>query len=307
MGKVKGIFASNITGKVGNVVFRKNGKQNVVAQRPASVKNPRSDLQQQQRAFIKTVASAYSVLKPICDHSYEGVSYGAGSMNFFNKENYNIVSSDRKAVIKNSSHVMVNSAFLVSKGSIMWNMALNEGGIIADIGQFLAAHSTVNMGNITIEQLLEALNIKSGDQLTVLNVLKTKRKYVSLEGVEQFACEAYYSRYILDGKSLTTKAFIKEATSDDYTLNTAILGSESEPNWFAVLKADATGKLKVVDRDNQAPYMHTAIISRKSADKWLRSTATLYTGDELGEEYEVGSVLPSYSPSGERYLNNAER
>ena len=88
MGKIEGIFATNISGKVGNVVFRKNGKQNIVSQRPASVKNPRTDMQQRQRAYIKTVSSAYSVLRPICDHSFEGVAYGADSMNFFKKENY---------------------------------------------------------------------------------------------------------------------------------------------------------------------------------------------------------------------------
>ena len=74
MGKIEGIFATNISGKVGNVVFRKAGKQNIVSQRPASIKNPRTDMQQRQRAYIKTVSSAYSVLKPICDHSFEILS-----------------------------------------------------------------------------------------------------------------------------------------------------------------------------------------------------------------------------------------
>ena len=102
MGKVKGIFASNISGRVGNVVFRKGAKANIVSQRPAAVKNPRSDLQQIQRAYIKTVASAYSVFKAICDHSFEGISYGGPSMHYFNKINYPVVSGAKKAVLKNS-------------------------------------------------------------------------------------------------------------------------------------------------------------------------------------------------------------
>ena len=120
MGKIEGIFATNISGKVGNVVFRKAGKQNIVSQRPASVKNPRTDMQQRQRAYIKTVSSAYSVLKPICDHSFEGVAYGADSMNFFKKKNYKIVSNAGKAVLKNSSNVVVPCPLQISFGSIKW-------------------------------------------------------------------------------------------------------------------------------------------------------------------------------------------
>ena len=312
MGKVKGIFATNISGKVGNVVFRKNGKQNVVSQRPASVKNPRSDDQQRQRAFIKTVASAYSVFKPICDHSFEGVTYGGKSMNFFNKENYRIVASDIKAVLKNSSNVVVPCKFLMAKGSIRWNNSWGAEGQIADIGKYLADNKISDIADLKYFQLLEALGLRRGDQLTIISVSQTGQAYFfNGNNVEQRACEMYYTRYIFSTSEVattTTKALSAEtAGTDGFRLNSSILAEESELDWRAVLNVDAKGVVKIHNQNPKAPYMYTAIISRRSADKWLRSTATMNASDEFIGQFGIEDVLPSYSPSGERYLNNAER
>lgn len=307
MGKIKGIFATNITGKVGNVVFRKNGKQNVVAQRPSSVKNPRSDMQQRQRAYIKTVASAYSVFKPICDHSFEGVTYGGQSMNFFNKENYRIVASDVKAVLKNSSNVVVPCHFLMAKGSIRWNNNFGEGGQIANIGKYLTDNKITDISTLKYYQLLEALGIKRGDQLTIINVSQTSQAFFAGgNSIEQRACEMYYTRYIFDASEVadnSTKALT--AVEGGFKLSSSILGEESELDWRAVLNISSTGVVKVVDVNGEAPYMCTAIISRKNAGKWLRSTATMNVKDTFIGNVGIEEVLPSYSPSGERYLNNA--
>lgn len=307
MGKVKGIFATNISGKVGNVVFRKNGKQNVVAQRAATVKNPRSDNQQRQRAYIKTVASAYSVFKPICDHSFEGVTYGGNSMNFFNKENYRIVASDVNVVLKNSSNVVVPCRFLMAKGSIRWNDSFGEGGQIANIGKYLTDNNISDISTLKYYQLLEALGIKKGDQLTIINVSQTSQAFFADgNSVEQRACEMYYARYIFDASAAaddSTKALT--AVSGGFKLSSSILGEESELDWRAVLNVTSNGVVKIVDVNGEAPYMCTAIISRKSTGKWLRSTATMNVKDEFIGNMGIEQVLPSYSPSGERYLNNA--
>lgn len=307
MGKIKGIFATNISGKVGNVVFRKNGKQNVVAQRAATVKNPRSDMQQRQRAYIKTVASAYSVFKPICDHSFEGVTYGGQSMNFFNKENYRIVASDVNVVLKNSSNVVVPCRFLMAKGSIRWNESFGEGGQIANIGKYLTDNKITDISTLKYYQLLEALGVKKGDQLTIINVSQTSQAFFAGgNSVEQRACEMYYARYIFDASAAaddSTKALT--AVSEGFKLSSSILGEESELDWRAVLNVTSNGVVKIVNVNGEAPYMCTAIISRKSAGKWLRSTATMNVKDTFIGNMGIEQVLPSYSPSGERYLNNA--
>lgn len=308
MGKIEGIFATNISGKVGNVVFRKAGKQNIVSQRPASVKNPRTDMQQRQRAYIKTVSSAYSVLKPICDHSFEGVAYGADSMNFFKKENYKIVSSAGKAVLKNSSNVVVDAPFLLSKGSIVWNRSISSGGQIADMMSYMGKNNIESIEQITFAHLLDALNIKKGDQLTIINASTLDQEFVAPNGSRQYACGFYYSRYILEGGNENTKAFVlRNPDSDEYILNASILGVESEIDANAVLVATSFGKIVIQNVDDAEPEMFSAIISRRCADKWLRSTETLYTLDSAITGNRIENALPSYGPTGERYLNNAQR
>lgn len=309
MGKIEGIFATNISGKVGNVVFRKAGKQNIVSQRPASVKNPRTDMQQRQRAYIKTVSSAYSVLKPICDHSFEGIAYGADSMNFFKRENYKIVSNAGKAVIKNSSNVVTDSAILVSKGSITWNVSFGNDGIIADFSKYMSDLGITSVADLNINQFLDALGIKNGDQLTVINVSETGKIYGAHDSLQQVSSDINYSRYIINYGNGSEKAFVNKGNSEDtYILNPSILDKESEIDNTAVLIAVTRGVLYIYDYNNDwSPEKYTAIISRRNADKWLRSTATLYADPNFSGFYDIDEVLPSYSPTGERYLNNAER
>lgn len=306
MGKIEGIFATNISGKVGNVVFRKNGKQNIVSQRPASVKNPRTDMQQRQRAYIKTVSSAYSVLRPICDHSFEGVAYGADSMNFFKKENYKIVSNDKKAVLKNSSNVVVNSEFLISKGSIVWNENM-DGGQIIDISDYLYENDIQDITELEFGKFLEALGLKNGDQLTVINLSYNGQVYTAPDGTKQIASNIYYSRYIFESGDSTKKAFVNIEGNYFYMLNTSILAQESEIDANAILVSDSNGVITIIDKEEVIPSMYTAIISRRNADKWLRSTATLNIYNLGDSVFNIEKVLPSYKPTGERYLNNAEK
>lgn len=308
MGKIEGIFATNISGKVGNVVFRKAGKQNIVSQRPASVKNPRTDMQQRQRAYIKTVSSAYSVLKPICDHSFEGVAYGADSMNFFKKENYKIVSNAGRAVLKNSSNVVVDAPFLLSKGSIIWNSLFSNGGQIADIMGYMVKNNIESIDQLTFAQFLDALNIKKGDKITVVNVSNLSLKYVAPNDVIQYACGVNYSRYILESGNENTKAFVlRSPDSDEYILNASILGVESEIDANAVIVAYSYGPIVIEGISKRAPDMFSAIISRKYAGKWLHSSENLYIEDNINDSYSIENALPSYNPTGERYLNNAKR
>lgn len=61
--------------------------QQITRALPESVANPRTASQQYSRMIASSVAKAYSVLKPLADHSTEGVSYGQQSMNAFLRRN----------------------------------------------------------------------------------------------------------------------------------------------------------------------------------------------------------------------------
>ena len=311
MGKVKGIFASNISGRVGNVIFRKGAKANIVSQRPAAVKNPRTDLQQIQRAYIKTVASAYSVFKAICDHSFEGVAYGGPSMHYFNKVNYTGVASAELAVLKNSESVVVPVAFIMSKGSISWNSLFDKGGNIASIGEYMKTNKIASVADVTFAQLLQALSLMNGDQLTTIQVIESGRSFLSPNGLlSQRACSMRFARYILYSKDMSAKAFVVDASGEEgtYTLNPAILAEDSLMNRFAKISVIENGTISVIAPVGNESLGHSAIISRRDGDKWLRSDASLVVRAQVSNtSYEIANVLPSYRPSNEPYLNNAEK
>ena len=99
-----------LKGKLGETVaMRRNGKQ-VVRAYISNPKNPNSQKQQVQR----TAAQAYSAMKKICDHSFEGVQVGQKSMSYFMSKNMDYL---RASIAANSDGTLINaSADFVRKG-----------------------------------------------------------------------------------------------------------------------------------------------------------------------------------------------
>lgn len=134
MAKSNGFFGLR-RGSTKSLTFQVNNGVQITKDRVTNVKNPRSSLQMRQRALMGTIGRAYSCLKEICDHSYEGVSYGFGSMNEFRKLNYkNLPSWLERGEGRISSYdgdAVVNP-YIISSGSIdPWNILVNAEGPVA--------------------------------------------------------------------------------------------------------------------------------------------------------------------------------
>ena len=89
MAVINGTFVTKLTGSVGNVTYRVSNGQNIASEKAVNVKNPRTYAQQLQRMRMTTISAAYSAMKAICDHSFEGYTYGSRNMNVFMSENLN--------------------------------------------------------------------------------------------------------------------------------------------------------------------------------------------------------------------------
>ena len=134
MAKSAGFFGLR-RGSTKSLTFQVNNGVQITKDRVTNVKNPRSSLQMRQRALMGTIGRAYSCLKEICDHSYEGVSYGFGSMNEFRKLNYkNLPSWLERGEGRISSYdgdAVVNP-YIISSGSIEpWSLLVNAEGPVA--------------------------------------------------------------------------------------------------------------------------------------------------------------------------------
>ena len=77
-------------GSVGGHVFQ-NGVdgQTIMREKKDQIKNPKTQKQVAQRIIFATVAQAAKLMKPIINHSYEGVAYGNKSIREFRKRNLN--------------------------------------------------------------------------------------------------------------------------------------------------------------------------------------------------------------------------
>lgn len=121
------LFLGHARGKVGSLVFsRQNGEQ-VTRALNTRPKNPKTDPQIVQRAIAGTVMYAYSYLQQICNHSFEGIAYGAKSQQYFTKVNMDLLrqlyaenptNTNRMMFSKKNSKSAVANSYIISKGSI---------------------------------------------------------------------------------------------------------------------------------------------------------------------------------------------
>ena len=121
------LFLGHARGKVGSLVFsRQNGEQ-VTRALNTRPKNPQTDQQIVQRAIAGTVMYAYSYLQEICNHSFEGIAYGAKSQQYFTKVNMDLLRQLYSANPTNTNPMMfskknsksaVANSYIIAKGSI---------------------------------------------------------------------------------------------------------------------------------------------------------------------------------------------
>lgn len=77
------LFLGYARGAVGDVVFSRLDNQQITRARNRAPRNPKTNPQLVQRAFMATILQAYKAGKAIFDHSFQGKYVGAGCMREF--------------------------------------------------------------------------------------------------------------------------------------------------------------------------------------------------------------------------------
>ncbi len=313
MAIIRGTYVTRLAGKVGNVVYRNRGGQNIASEKPATVKNPRSNAQQRQRMVFATVSAAYSAMKEICDHSFEGITYGADNMAEFMRRNLSIMKSRTKFFNSKGNPYMIPNPYLISRGSLPTiPVGVNQTGLEeVDDTPAIAIQiptmtlSTTNATTYTVAQLHNDLGIEIGDQITLLGVSNAKNGERISSGVApvQYQTTFVYARLVFDATKgrgvLFSEGAINAANLAPESQNANAIALNTSKNGFALKSA----LWEVTGEDLCAAAV---IISRKNGADWMRSTQTLVTNEEnVSIEYTDADMLPSYLPTGEKYLNNA--
>lgn len=83
-----GFYLYGASGKVGNLVARRNPDGGTtLSERKFTIANPRTNQQMAARIILATVAQAVKYMRPIVDHSFQGVATGRKSLQQFRKLN----------------------------------------------------------------------------------------------------------------------------------------------------------------------------------------------------------------------------
>lgn len=298
-------------GSVGDLTFYRRNAQQITRARARVVKNPKTLAQQMQRTIMRTSVEAYKVLKEICDHSWEGVAYGANSYAEFQKQNMAMLrrlaaegGENTKSFLPSGFNGLVSMPWVISKGSVSWaglsTFSAVEGDYMIFNHVFPAASA---LDAITYKQFADGLGLQQGDQLTLISALK--RSDID----ESSALEINVSRLILSpglGEFAETNLFDAQGRiNDPNPLNEGM-------SWYKFVKMN-NGELRAENASDPDIEIIgvAAIVSRRASDgSWLRSPEHLffnadqhdggYTLRQASMVVSPGIVIPS-----DWYLNNA--
>lgn len=288
MAKSKGFFGLR-SGSTKNFTFSELNGQQITKERVYKVKNPRTLQQMRQRMVMATVSAAYSYLKEICDHSFEGFGVGSPCMSEFMRLNLDAL----KTKAQNDSAVVAFNAFqdkninpipfVVAKGSLdELNTAMGDEGVQVSFAANVADLTTA-------ESIYNALGIKAGDLITFISCSGS----VNTENGVLFFAPAPLKIIRLRADKTGAVSNIENAfsvesnTEDNNTINFNSKESEVE---ITQMVANA--------------FMGAVIISRKAADKWLRSNATMVLNTEIPTT-TVARQLATYPVERDLILNGS--
>ncbi len=311
------MFLGMSRGSVGDVTFYRNrGNQGARARNRAPM-NPKTEAQTIQRMILATASKAYSRMKGIVDHSFQGVQYGGVSQSYFLKRAMDDIrtwvsqtidiSGEFPEALRNplayrglafptDAHES-GIGLLISEGtipSVPAVLSAEEGSdpIVSHFGAALGATPT-------IQQVMTAFGAVRGDQITCVGM---------------FNGQFFAGRYVInaDAKDADlaanwTGAFDLAAFDQIKSLSGPIgiyPGASGAIVRQVTLPAGSTTGLDAA----------AIIISRKVGDVWQRSTQRLvwlndagdytYTSDVVAEWLAGTAPINTVNP---RYLNQAEQ
>lgn len=297
-------------GSVGDLTFYRRNSQQVTRARARVVKNPKTLAQQMQRAIMRTSVEAYKVIKEICDHSWEGVAYGANSYAEFQRQNMAMLrrfaQEDGMAAysyLPAGFNGLTAMPWVLSKGSIAWAGVQTQ----FQTGQSNAVHIVFDANVIGISQIdsftyqdiCDFYNLRQGDQITLIAF--PKRNDID----ESSAIEPIISRVILSpagGLGMDAEIFSSGGKIEH--------ANPLNENTDAFTFTFATGRLSA-SITNREFIGAAVIISRRASDgSWLRSASVMEFPDAEhvgGYTLRQASMVASteiVTPS-DWFLNNA--
>lgn len=303
-------FMGTARGKLADMVLYRRGGEQISRVRIRRIANPRTEAQLTNRVVVSTLSKRYAVLRPICDHAFQGFSTPARNMAEFMKQNSSMIQSDIQAA-RDTSTAWAETLFnfngkndfdaisgktIVSKGSLPTIPAYTDTKVIGE--ETLAAigvGQTAGLGTApTYGDIARALGAQFGDQITLVMVVG-KTSTATMRDIA-------VARFILapsEGGETTpfmSNGAINLPNLKNKTDNVTISYSDSDG---LVVAFNNVGEAEAVS--------HTVIMSRYEAGQWMRSISYL-TERGSYEEKTMRLAIDSWDESidSSMYLNKGQ-
>lgn len=286
MAQSKGFFGIR-SGSTKNFTFSElNGKQ-ITKERVYRVKNPRTMAQMRQRMLMSTIGAAYSYLKVIADHSFEGKTVGQMCMAEFMRLNLNKfrdASKNDKATYAFNGYKdkLINPMrYILSKGSLP-EMPF----VVNTLNQIELSY---NVGDLnTAKDVYDAMGIQEGDLVTFVWVVGNSSL---VKNVFQYTPSRLNIVRLYANKTGVVAtphdAFTFDANHSDLDIN--------------VNKAGDVLKLTTTEANFGA-----VILSRQAGGTWLRSNSSMAGNKSIIAGVTVENQLNTYPIESELILNGGE-
>lgn len=272
-----------IRGRIGSDVYSvgktsDGKKQQVVRSLAESVSNPRTESQMFGRMIMSTVMQTVSALKPIIDHSFDGLPTGQPNISEFIRRNYALAKADALA------HPAASNKFgLVKYGE----KGAKGGAYVISAGQVNAPETLIQDKDVTQVSLI-GTGMKVSDFRTASGI--------GADGYLTHVC------ILENGEGGFCRIKIKDTVTDDTVIsadNIATLFS-FEGN-IVLVPTFENNKVWFTYQGEETAVAGCAIISRHSNGAWIHSTATMEVNS--GASYASDVALPTYPVGSELFLN----
>lgn len=234
-----------IRGRVGADVYQlgrtgAGSKQQIVRSMPEEVANPQSLTQMEQRMVLGTVAAAFKLLKPVINHSFDGVTPGIASISAFRKMNFPFVRDFYLNGADDGYQFSLNEwkeraalcgAYVVASGAKRFNTMVGGGWKIepgtSDVFLELSVSVPVKDNKIYLSDFKQAWQVGQDGIVTVVGIVATgahssRLGYYQLKFKSGLADDTVLATFPNSGYEPTTKASVSDIFDVDANLNPVI-------------------------------------------------------------------------------------
>lgn len=275
-----------IRGRIGSDVYSvgknsKGEKQQVVRSLAETVANPRSSSQMFGRMVMSTVMQAVSALKPIIDHSFDGLPSGQPSISEFIRRNYALVKADAMANPATGNKFGLNKyqekgvklgAYIVSNGTVVRPSVL--------MGHTGEPFIALTASTMTIGGLKAALGISADEFVT----------YVALTDA---------------GTAIFFRLRINDSLADSTAITSEIIATVFTVEGNVEIELSVTGNSIAIEiSTTDTVSCGNWIVSKRENGAWAHSTCVLY--EPSAPEFTADVALPTYPTGAEMFLNGGD-